>query len=470
MSPSDDDEPITISRPALHRGQHNEAARDIYGAGRDMQLDGSSGQHVHVNVNLGGAAPEADDASRKDEPRSAPSGEQAGRAPGPGTGSHRGHGPRRPWLLAAAATGAAAALLIGFLVIHGVGAHSREPGLSRSGRSLVTTVQMAGSGTFFSDPSVERELQRQGFAVQTSSLGSRQICTEPKVITTYDISESGSREAATCVEDLVQKAGKTPDVASPYDGLMVIITYKPIVGLLEQLHVASEANGITVFDVAKYLKAFASGKRWTDIRGNTTYPSHNRILLWTTDPKQSNSSGMLADIAYSAQIRGDTPTSIGARDPHVPVIKSLFTELGSLESHTPVLLNKFLTGGMGAYPMAMVYESDYLGAVLTGETHDPNLTVMYPTPDVLAEDTLVAWTPAGKQLIDLLQSPAMAAPEQAHGYRTEADKAGFVKYMASKHIIVPDLDQLEKTLQFTNLPTEDVLEKLIHAVAPSQPS
>jgi hypothetical protein len=332
-----------------------------------------------------------------------------------------------------------------------------------------TIVQLAGSSTFYSDSNVAGELRRLGVVVQTTSLGSRQICTEPNVIATYDVSNSGSAASATCVVKLVQRAGKTPDEASPYDGLMVIMTYKPIVALLEQLHIASEVNGITVFDMAKYLKVFASGERWTGIPGNTTYRNKSRILLWATNPKESNSGGMLADIAYAAQIGGDTPTSIGPHDPHVPVIRSLFTGLGSIENHTPVLLNQFLTGGMGVYPMAMVYENDYLSSELNHEAQDPNLTVMYPTPDVLADNTLVAWTPTGRKLIDKLQSPAMAAPEEAHGYRTEADKAGFVKYMAGKGITVPDLDDLENTLQFSNLPTENVLEELINAVATSQP-
>jgi hypothetical protein len=151
------------------------------------------------------------------------------------------------------------------------------------------------------------------------------------------------------------------------------------------------------------------------------------------------------------------------------VISSLFTALGSLEDHTPVLLNQVLAGGMGAYPMAMVYESDYLSTVLTGEYQNRNLTFMYPNPDVFPEDTLVAWTPAGERLLTLLQSRLMATFEEAHGYRTEEYEADFVKYMASKGITVPDLDELEHTLQFTNLPTENVLMELIDAVATSQP-
>jgi hypothetical protein len=303
------------------------------------------------------------------------------------------------------------------------------------------------------------------------------------VIANYDFSDT-SKESSSCFRSLAQKAGKVPDVYIPYEGLMVIVTYKPIVGLLEKLGIASEVKvgkgkkGITVFDVAKYLKVFARGTRWTEIPGNKTptpgnknfYPNHSRILLWTTNPKESNLGGMLADIAYVAQTGGDPPTSIGPHDPHVPVIRSLFTELGELQNHSVPLLNQFLASGMGEYPMAMVYESQYLSSVLTGVAKDPTLTVMYPTPDVSSEDALVAWTPAGKRLIDVLRSRQIAALLQAEGYRTVGDKAGFVGYMASRHISVADLNELEQAgVQFSNLPTAEVLTKLINAVAASQP-
>ena len=91
------------------------------------------------------------------------------------------------------------------------------------------------------------------------------------------------------------------------------------------------------------------------------------------------------------------------------MITSLFTELGDLPNFSVLLLNQFLAGGMGEYPMAMVYESQYLSSVLTGTATDPNLTFMYPTPDVSSEDALVAWTPAGKKLIAALQSKPTTA-------------------------------------------------------------
>jgi hypothetical protein len=441
MSPSDDSEQINDSgRYDDSRSQSSRVGRDGFTAGRDIYIGGKPPKN---------------------------------RKPAMGKDSRRRR--RRPWLKAVSrrvwvrwAIGAGTAGTVALVVVLVlVLMPSEKPGVDA--RKPLTTIQMAGSSTFFSDSNVAEELRRLGITVQSTSLGSRQICTEPKVIATYDIADSGSEAAATCAVKLVQGAGRTPNEASPYDELMVVMTYKPIVALLKQLHIASEVNGVTVFNVAKYLKVFASGERWKDIPGNTTYPSNSRLLLWSTDPKESNSGGMLADMAYAAQIGGDPPTSIGPRDSRVPVIRSLFTALGSVENHTPVLLNQFLIGGMGAYPMAMVYESDYLSAELSHEAQDPNLTVMYPTPDVLTAETLVSWTPAGKRLIDAIQSPGMAAPEEAHGYRTEADRAGFVTYMADRGIAVPGLDELVKTLQITYLPTEDVLEELINAVATSQP-
>jgi hypothetical protein len=470
MSTSDDDgEQATAARPGPRGDHHNQALRDIFDANRDIHLDGGSGQNVsgqHVEVHIvnhglspGGPAPDGGTGS----PAVEPPGEQRGGVPGREAGGRRGQRRRRFWL----AIGTVVVLLIVVIVIL---TPSPRPRPGPSVPTPVTTVQLLGNDVLFSDPGVQRELRRQGIVVQQTLPDSRTICTDTRAIADYDISDT-SKESAQCYKSLAQKAGKAPDVYNPYEGLMVIVTYKPIVTLLERLDVASEVNGITVFDVAKYLKVFASGKRWTGIKPNTGYRNHNRILLWTTNPKESNLGGMLAAIAYAAQTGGDPPTSISPHDPYVPVIRSLFTELGELPTYSVLLLNQFLAGGMGEYPMAMVYESQYLSTKLTGIATDPRLTVMYPTPDVSSEDTLVAWTPAGKKLINVLQSKPIAALEEAEGYRTVADKAGFVTYMAGKGIPVLDLDELEaERVQFASLPTKDVLTELINAVATSQPA
>jgi hypothetical protein len=259
-------------------------------------------------------------------------------------------------------------------------------------------------------------------------------------------------------------------VYPPYQGPIVIITYKPIVALLERLHIASEADGITVFDVAKYLQVFNSGERWVDIPGNTTYPSQNRILLWTTDPNESNLGAIFADIAYAAQTGGNPPASIDRHDPYVPVIRNLFTALGELPTHSTLLLQQFLADGMRDHPMATVYESQYLSSVLSGAASNPSLTVMYPTPDIITSDELVAWTPSGEKLIEALSSTPMATLLATEGYRTEGDATGFVTDMAHRGISVLDLsDPGKEPVQIFSPLSPRVLKELTNAVATSQP-
>jgi hypothetical protein len=338
----------------------------------------------------------------------------------------------------------------------------------RSGAPLIPapTVQVAGSSSFLDDSTVRSDLSKElGAPLQDTSLGSRDICKVPGLIDKFAISDSGSDAAATCVEQQVTAAGLAFQKVSPYESPMVIITHASIVPLLEKIGLVTSAHGLTIFNIKEYLSVFASGEKWVDIPGNTSYQSVSRILLWTTGPQHANSGGMLAAIAYAAQNSNDDPViaPLHPGDPRVPVIRSLYTELGGLPTHTQDLLRQFLTGGI---PMAMVYEVDYLNAVLSHVLPaQSDVTVMYPNPDVLAQETFVSWKPEGYALANLLMhDPTMQADEEQHGCRTAKDASDFVRYMKTKGIIVPSLTVLMRSLQFARLPTESGLEALINAV------
>jgi hypothetical protein len=332
----------------------------------------------------------------------------------------------------------------------------------------VVTVQMAGGSTFFEDPRVLAELRRLGINLMAeTSLGSRQICADPTLANTFDAAASGSENAAACILRKLTKAGLNPDESKPFSTPMVIVTYNPIVKLLKTLGVVTQAGGITIFHVRAYLHVVDIGTQWVNIPGNRDYPNDNRVLLTTADPQSSNSGGIFAAIAYSAQNNsGDPVTDVRPGDPHVAVIRKCFTELGSLETDSTFLLRKFLTDGIdGAYPMIMVYESYYIQALLNGTAKQQSgVTVMYPDPDVLSDNTVVSWTPHGNQLTPLLTTPAMAALEEQLGYRTSSDSSGFVSYMAARGITVPSFNTLRAILQIVKLPTEANLQKLIDAV------
>jgi hypothetical protein len=336
----------------------------------------------------------------------------------------------------------------------------------------LVTVQMAGGSTFFEDSGVRAELRRRGIALASdTSLGSRQICAEPSLAARFDVADSGSQDAAACVTQKLRDAGRNPVESNPFSTPMVILTYNPIVKLLKTLHLVTQAGRITIFNVRAYLRVVDAGTQWVGIRGNRTYPNDSRILLWTADPRFANSGGMFAAIAYSAQnANGDPVTDVQPGDHRLAVIRKSFTELGSLDIDSTDLLRKFLTEGMDAYPMIMVYESYYIQALLDGlASPQSGITVMYPDPDVISDSTLVSWTPHGNQMTALLATPALAAIEEQHGYRTSrdsSDSSGFVRYMAARGITVPSLNTLSESLQFVRLPTEASLQKLIDAVTP----
>jgi hypothetical protein len=256
--------------------------------------------------------------------------------------------------------------------------------------------------------------------------------------------------------------------SSPFSSPMVIISYQPVVSLLRALGVVTQASGFLIFDVSAYLHVVSAGTRWTAIAGNGAYRSVNRVLLSTTDPRYSNSGGMFAAIAYSAQDGNDPFNGVKPGDRYLTVIRECFAGQGSMDTHTPDLLTQFLTDGMGREPMAMVYESDYIHAKLTDQAYlPPGLEVLYPTPDVIPDNTFVSWTSAGNKMTGLLaRDPVLAVLAERHGYRTSQDAVRFVREMADKGITVPGLGPLPAGLQIAALPAAASFQELIDAVTP----
>jgi hypothetical protein len=263
----------------------------------------------------------------------------------------------------------------------------------------------------------------------------------------------------------VTEAGLSPQVTIPFWSPMVIITYTPIVKLLEQIHVVTKVRGIAIFNVLAYLDVVRSGELWANIPGNTTYPSQSPILVSTSNPQDSNSGGTLAAIAYAAQHSDKPVGALKPDDPYLKVIRQCFTEQGNMDTHTPYLISQFLTSGMDDTPMAMIYESDYIFTKLSGEA-GPQVTVMYPDPDVISDNTLVSWSPSGEKLTNLLTTLPMTHFEEEHGYRTPIDSNDFMKYMATKGITVPSVNSYNPGLQFVPLPTAPNLQALINATFP----
>lgn len=336
-------------------------------------------------------------------------------------------------------------------------------------------LQLLGRDPMFDDPALKSALAKLGFTVQALPPDSRPTDCRKDVtaIRGYDLSTS-SEPQAQCYQSLATRAGERHGVFYPYHGMLVIATYKPIVALLEQLRIARDVNGVIVFDVAKYLRVFSSGMRWTDIKGNAfgnpraLYPNSLRILLWTTDPKNSNLGEMSAALDYAAQNGGVQPISVSRSDPRVKVIGNLYTELGRQGNNSNDLVDEYFDRGMSAVPMAMMYEDQYLNGIVRKRNPDPTRAFMYPTPNATIDDALVGFTARGSDLVSVVQSGNIANILESEGFRAANDtntESGFIGAMARQHLIVPSGNSFQRYgIQISQTPTGKALTELISAV------
>jgi hypothetical protein len=326
----------------------------------------------------------------------------------------------------------------------------------------VATVSMAGDAPVLNDTGVADELLAHGLQVTQNYMGSRAVAEDPR-LGGYDIASVSSDDAAKQVIEQLGASGDTEAVKrSPMGTPMVVLTYRPIAQLLQHVGVASQgSDGIWTFDMRAYMKVVASKRRWSDIPGNTAYPSTNQIVLATTDPSASG-SGELFLMVLSYLLNDDTAVADSATaDRLLPQLEPFFVDQGDMPVHTPDLLNEFLTGGMDRDPMIFGYEGDYLAMVLNRTVQLPaDLVAMYPSPTVYSETSFVSWTPGGNKLSTLLATdPVLVRLEMKNGQRVPGQAAQFVAMVAAFGVKVPD------HLDYVIPPTDQLLERMIEGIS-----
>lgn len=334
------------------------------------------------------------------------------------------------------------------------------------GNTQVKIVRMAGHSDYFSNPAVLKELERNGYRVEQTAMGSLRVADVPDLATNYDMANAGSDDAAARIVKKLAEKGTAAYLVSPYSSPIVIVTYPIIRDLLAKIGIAHRSRNDTwVFDIPAYLDVVAAKKRWTDVPGNASYPSKNRILIATTDPAQSNSGSMLIAIESHVQNNNSPVTDPAALDPQqFELIRSSFDGQGAQTGHTPDLRELFMRDGMSRFPIALFYENDYIFSRLTGAGFAENV-VMYPNPTVIADNSLVWWSAAGKEVVNLLKTnPTLIELQERHGYRASADTARFVADMRAKGVPIADLADPATEVTVASLPTDDTLAGLIKAI------
>lgn len=338
------------------------------------------------------------------------------------------------------------------------------------GGDLTTVTGVIGSekAPFFADPEVKRIFAEHGLDVQVSTAGSRQIAHRPD-LGELDFVFPSSAPAA---EKIMQSTSGAREY-SPFYSPMAVATYEPIVQLLGAEGVIRDTgNGAQYLDMHRYLEIVDENRRWRDLRdGPATFNSPRTVLINSTDIRLSNSAAMYLAIASfvhnGEQVVGTPEEATTAAD----ALARLFLDQGYTESSSAGPFGDYLSQGMGAMPLVMVYEAQYLGRqiepTLRGQITD-QMRLVYPEPTVLSKHVVVALTDPGRQVGEMLTTvPELARMAAHYGFRPE--DAGIFREVLD----VAGVAHPPELVNVVNPPRYDLMEQMISQVedrfAPGQP-
>ncbi|MBW4722066.1 hypothetical protein [Saccharothrix obliqua] len=269
---------------------------------------------------------------------------------------------------------------------------------------------------FFTDPRVVAAFARHGLDVEVDTAGSRQIATTVD-LDRYEFAFPSSSPAA----QRIQRDRGITTAHTPFQSPMAVATFEPIAALLADAGVVrAGAGGYQVLDIARYLELTAAGTRWDQLPGNTAYPARKNVLITTTDPRESNSAAMYLAIT-SFVANGDAVVSGPEQEARVlPAVTKLFLDQGYTQNSTEGPFEDYLAAGMGKTPLALVYESQYVGRRLRGDgSIRPDMRMLYTAPTVYSKHTLVPLSGNGDRVGQLLTTdPELGGLAASFGFRT----------------------------------------------------
>jgi hypothetical protein len=343
-------------------------------------------------------------------------------------------------------------LLLAVLVI-GVGAAIFFSVTQQVALSQVVTVKgLIGSEkeAFFTDPKVVEALRKGGVEVQYTKAGSRTIANTD--LSKYDFAFPAGVPAASQIR-------KTHPSAKAYDEFftpMVVASWKVIADILVDNGYAVKQGGYYTLDMAKYLDLVNKNTRWSALNNSSAYSVNKSILISSTDVTQSNSAAMYLSLASYVANGNNVVQSEEDVQRVLPLVGPLFLKQGFTEYSSEVPFQDYVSMGPGKAPMVMIYESQYINQAAQPNGISNDMALIYPEPTIYSKHTLVALTPNGQKLGELLQNdPELQRLAVENGFRNT--KTELFKQVKKDHnLTLPDT-----LINVIDPPSYDFLEEMI---------
>lgn len=332
-------------------------------------------------------------------------------------------------------------------------------GVSDSGNTVtITGVIGSEKKAFFDDPRVQAVFAENGLNVKVETAGSRDIANAD--LSKYDFAFPSSAPAAQKISEKV----KSHAIYSPFYSPMAIATYKPVMELLAKNGVASQnEQGVWHVNMSAYLKLVADGKKWKDLDGAAAlYNSPRSVLISSTDIRKSNSAAMYLALA-SFSLNNDFPVSTDVQaDKVLPVASKMFLAQGYSESSSDDPFQNYLSQGMGAVPMVMIYESQFVGEAINDPKRlAPDMVLAYPDPTVFSKHTLIPVTDKADKLGTLLTTnPKLIELIADYGFRPSSDATVFNKATTDGKVTVE-----KNFINIADAPSYEMLENMLTKIS-----
>ena len=256
---------------------------------------------------------------------------------------------------------------------------------------------------------------------------------------------------------------------SPYTTVMAIASWKPVVTLLAKAGIAAQDDhGQWILDMPKYLALVHAGVKWDQLAGaSTLYPSSKPILITSNDLRQSNSAAMYLAIASSVANKGVVANSPEARAAIVDAVAPLFLEQPAIGAATVAPFDDYLSNGMNAQPMVMIYESQFIARQITPDPLGPitpDMVMMYPSTSIVVKPGVVPLSPLGDLVGQILTTDGrITNSAAAHGFRP-GDPSAFQEVLTANGLVAPNGPD-----HFADLPSYESLADLIATISSRYP-
>ena len=355
-------------------------------------------------------------------------------------------------------------VVIALLVSHVMTRPGAGPDYSPPPKQTVRVAVGSEDLAFLQDPQVQEVFRENGFDVQATGFGSRQMASIDFASSRYDAVTPSSQIAASQLETSARPLEGQPEIPL-FGSPLAIATYQPIAACLRSLGIASQdSKGVWEFSVAAYLTAVKRGLSWSEC-GASLSPLAGKILVTTANPQCSDSGEMfLADASYVANgsvvTDPDTATRVGGE------VAPMITGQGFMESTTDLVFKDYLVNGMDYAPMALIYESEFIGEEITqARAMSSDMVLMYPTPNLFSQRVLIPLP--GDSLGAAVGHLIVSNPElqrlaqEKYGFRYSAP-AEFQKIIGSHRIFGKQITVPVQIVQGT-IPVRSMLEDIINA-------